>query len=190
MEQTLFTAIQIEPSQRMIKIKESLSKMLKNEKVKFYPANKWFLIIRHLGNIDTDFLPDINRILGEIITNTKPFEIKLNGVFIYPFIEKPDVLWFNFEQTPELMILAEKINERLVDYGVHEEFFAFYPHITFARIKNIRNKKLLYEIKDKYSVLENPDTYYIKDIIMFESQKTGKTTAYRTRNRFILGQNL
>ncbi len=184
MNQRLFLAIKIEPDKHIKDIYFNLKKILRGERVKFYDINQLMLIIRYLGDIPTEFLSDINRQIAPVINSTPSFDLKINGVDIYPYDIMPRVLWLRVEQNPVLMQLANDLENTIHNLTGHEEDFAFYPHITFARIRFIKNMQRLDLVK-KYNTIEAA-AYPVKQIILYETTASKQGNQYRVRNRFDL----
>ncbi len=185
MEANLFLAVKINPDKTLKDIYFKLKKLLAKERVKFYPLNELMLIIRYIGQVPVEFLSDINRLIAPIINTIPKAEITIEGVDIYPYDIMPRVLWFRIKENPILSELAQKLEHSIRDFTGHEEDFAFYPHITFARIRFLRNPAIVEEIKN-FSQIE-PVTFHVNEITLFEVEKTRSGNQYIVRNRFDLG---
>ncbi len=181
----LFLASLIEPDKRIKHIYSDIKRLLHKQRVKFYPFDQFFLIYRYLPESETEFLSDINRLIANELKKHRKTTIEIEGVDIYPYKIVPKVLWFRIRENAELRAIAEGLDKELTGFGYAPEDFAFYPHITFARIRKLYNKKLIDIIEEKYTSFE-PSSFAINEIIMFESISTPEGAIYRIRNKFQL----
>ena len=184
MEQRLFLAIKFELDRRLKNIYFTLKKALARERVKFYPLQELMLVLRYLGDIPVELISEVNRHMAPVINSSPEIDLTINGVEIYPYDIMPRVLWFRVEQEERLMSLAQNIEHTIQQLTGHQEDFAFYPHVTFARIRFLRNQSVLEQVK-RYKDIE-PVSFHIKQIIMYENIKTNKGNLYKVRNRFDL----
>jgi 2'-5' RNA ligase len=181
----LFLALHIQPDRRLREIYFQIKRLLARQRVKFYPLEEMFLILRFLPDSEQEFLSDINRIIAGQIANSRKFSIQIEGVDIYPYKILPKVLWFRITEEPILRSLAEGLDKDLTHFGYAPEEFAFYPHITFARIRKLDNTKAIDLIEERFASFE-PIVFDIDQVILFESIPTTGHTTYRVRNRFDL----
>ncbi len=184
MEQRLFLAIKFGIDHTLKNIYFRLKKALARERVKFYPLEELMLILRYLGDVPVEFLPDINRQIAPVISSSPGFALKITGVDIYPYDIMPRVLWFRVEQEERLMSLAQNLEHTIQQFTGHQEDFAFYPHVTFARIRFLKNMQALDMVK-QYQNIE-PVSFAVNQIILYEKQESPEGNIYRVRNRFDL----
>ena len=180
----LFLAIKPDIDKETKNVYYRIRKILSGERVKFYPLENLMLIIRYLGDIPTEFLSELNSHIAPVINTTHSFELSVEGVDIYPYDVMPRVLWFRLNHEPVLENLARRIEQVVKKFSGHEEDFAFYPHVSFARIRFLHNMSVLDEIK-KYSQLQC-QAFRVSHILLIESIETNKGNIYKTRNRFAL----
>jgi 2'-5' RNA ligase len=69
---------------------------------------------------------------------------------------------------PELEALAESIDKELRETGFPNEKRPFRPHLTLARIKWIRDKKLFYDLVSSYKSKEIQPVVTDR-VVLFES---------------------
>ncbi len=184
MEQRLFLAIKLDLDRSLKNIYFTLKKALARERVKFYPMEELMVVLRYLGDIPVELVSEVNCHIAPVINASEDFDLTVSGVDIYPYDIMPRVLWFRVEQEERLMQLADKIDSVISDLTGHQEDFAFYPHVTFARIRFLRDWSVLDKIK-KYKDIE-PVIFHIKQIILYENIITNKGNIYKVRNRFDL----
>ncbi len=185
MEKDMMLAIQVPPVKPLKEIYLRCQKILKNERVKFYPIDQLVLILRYLPGFDVEFISEINRIIAPVITSQKPFLLKIEGIDIYPYKILPKVLWFRVAENQQLRQMVVDIDQKLVDFGFKPEFFDFYPHITFARIRKLNDKRKIDQIERLFSSFK-PIEFTVNQIILYENIKKQKSIEHRVRNRFHL----
>ncbi len=183
----LFLAFHIEPDKQLRDVYYRLKKLYRGQRVKFYPLEEMFLILRYLPETEPEFLSDVNRIIGSVTSKYSPVTINIEGVDIYPYKVLPKVLWFRVTEDKTIRALAEELDEKLREFGYSPEDFAFYPHITFARIRKLDDTKVLDKTESEFSSFQ-PIGFPASEVVMFESIRTTGHTRYRVRNRFKLSQ--
>ncbi len=186
MDHNVFLAIKIELDKNLKAIYYDIKKSLARQRVKFYPPQELMLIIRYLGSVPGEFLSEINRQIASLINRSPRFDVIITGIEIYPYNIMPRVLWFRVQQDEPLMTLAANIEQIVRDLTSHEEDFAFYPHITFARIRQLKNLSAIDKVR-QYQDIE-PTVFEVKQIILYEkiSGSDGNVSKYKVRNRFEL----
>ncbi len=181
----LFLAFKIEPDKRLKQIYFQIKKLMKGQRVKFYSLDEMFLILRYLPEAEPEYLSDINRFIAEEVVGYGSISVSLQGVDIYPYKVMPRVLWFRAEAEQRLMKLAENLDKRAVEFGFAPEFFSFYPHVTFARIRRIEQEERLDILEQKFKTF-TPINFSFSQLILFESLQSRNGNIYRIRNRFSL----
>ena len=162
-----------------------LKKLFSGDRVKFVSLDNMFLLLRYLPEVDVELISDINRIIAPIINQTPKLELEIDGVDIYPYKINPKVLWFRLKHNETLTNLAKNLDKKLVEFGFSPETFEFYPHITFARIRQIKNKGKIDIVESKFQQIE-PEIYTFDKVIMLENIKTTGQNTYKVRNKFSL----
>ena len=73
---------------------------------------------------------------GEILRETRAFELGLSGVGAFPNTARPRVLWLGLSAgAAELMEAAERLRSALRQSGFGIEDRKFRPHLTFGRVR-------------------------------------------------------
>ena len=88
--------------------------------------------LKFIGHVDADKLNPIREALSEIGSETS-VQVRFHGVGFFPGERRPRVLWVGIDASPNLVILAKGIDQRLVPVGIAAETRAFTPHLTVAR---------------------------------------------------------
>lgn len=98
------------------------------------------LTLRFIGEVDGAMFRDIGEALFEI--DIEPFEVSLEGVGVFPARKDPRILWVGMSKTEPLMHLQKKIESVLVRAGVKPDGRRFTPHVSIARLRDIRMSKV------------------------------------------------
>ncbi len=144
----LFVAIDIDKEN-----KDSLwerAQKLKNFdfKASFPKKENYHITLKFLGEVDEESIPRIKEALNRASQGIAPFEIILSKRGVFPGHRQPKVVWIGIEEkTGKLKKLFENIERELEKLGFKRENREFLPHLTLARVKNIKpqGKKQLLE---------------------------------------------
>jgi 2'-5' RNA ligase len=109
------------------------------------------ITIRFLGEI----LPGtVDKVFEEMKkTQFVPFNVKVQGVGVFPTINFPRVVWAGItEGANQLQSIFTQLEPRLQGLGFSPDSKGFSPHLTIARVRSARNKPPLAKF-----VSENPE---------------------------------
>ncbi len=131
------------------------------------------LTLHFIGDVDRDMAEEIDAELSHI--DFPAFDLHLTGVGYFGKANKPRALWVGTESSHALNELQERVGSALRRAGVKLEGRKFKPHVTLARIKQIK-------INDLGSFLERNGDFshpplLIDNFILFRSH-LGHTGAY------------
>ncbi len=186
----LFIAIKIISSEELKNCFNSLKFQLKHENVVFSDINQLHLTLLFFGKTDEIQIPEINKVLNCIASNSLPFNLEINHIGTFGKKKYPKTLWIGVNKNPLLLELKTKINnEFLKEKKVITESPDFIPHITLARIKHINNVQDFYSTVEKYKDFFKYKLYVDK-FHLFESTLTPQGAIYNILNTFILNQKI
>ena len=98
------------------------------------------LTLRFIGEIRNDLASDIDMALSEI--TAAAFQLELDGIGSFARGKHPHALWAGVAKSEPLMHLQAKIESSLVRSGLNPEERKFSPHITIARLKEMRPNRV------------------------------------------------
>lgn len=98
------------------------------------------LTLRFIGEVRNDLASDIDMGLSEV--SGPPFELALDGVNSFSRGKNPHTLWVGLAKSEPLAHLQAKIETTLVRAGLEAETRNFSPHITIARLKEMRPNRV------------------------------------------------
>ena len=90
------------------------------------------LTLRFIGEVEEYRLDDIVGALDAV--ESPSFPLTLAGAGHFESRKRVRTLWIGAEKSPELAVLAERIDHALVRAGLAPEGRKFSPHITVARL--------------------------------------------------------
>ena len=98
------------------------------------------LTLRFIGEVPNDLAGDIDAALADIAAPAFPLE--LDGIGSFSRGKHPHALWAGMAKSEPLMHLQAKIESALVRGGLKPEERKFSPHITIARLKEMRRNRV------------------------------------------------
>jgi 2'-5' RNA ligase len=110
------------------------------------PGARWVatesrhLTLRFIGDVPESVGADVDDALSEI--EAPAFEMTLDGVSQFGNKFQARMLWVGTERNERLMHLAAKVESAAVRVGLEPEGRKFIPHVTLARLKDVRVDQL------------------------------------------------
>ena len=180
MSKRLFLAIGYSPSTTIKKAHSSLQNDLSAERLKFVALQEMHLSLKFLGNTTAENEKNIIKICKEIANSTTNISLNINGIGAFYNGKQPTVLFFKPAPSQQLNILAKMVETRLQSIGIAKEKRSYNPHITIARIKDIKNIPHFSNIiKRSFN-----EQFTAKSFILFESKRTQSGHVYSIIEEF------
>jgi 2'-5' RNA ligase len=108
------------------------------------------LTLKFLGYVEPERIAEIRQSLQEVAKNSTSVFVRSAGCGFFPNPRRPNVLWAGVE-SPDILPLANEIEERMSALGFEKEKRAYNPHLTLARFRDHRGLlPLSYEV-EKFS---------------------------------------
>lgn len=145
-----FIAVKIEPEPDLLQLIKHFRKTFENEKIKWVDENNLHLTLKFLGDTSPVQVDRVKSILEETAENFSSLRFDLKGVGFFKKNRQPRVLFVNIEKDDILKQLAAEIDAKLSELGFEKEKREFNPHLTFGRIKFLKNKSRFYETIETY----------------------------------------
>ncbi|MDH3230199.1 MAG: RNA 2',3'-cyclic phosphodiesterase [Alphaproteobacteria bacterium] len=98
------------------------------------------MTLRFIGEIPNDIAGDIDLALAGI--NAPGFALHLGGIGNFARGKHPHALWVGIAPSKPLAHLQAKIESALVRAGLAAETRKFSPHVTIARLRDIRKGRV------------------------------------------------
>jgi len=98
------------------------------------------LTLRFIGEVPNDLAADIDLALADI--SAPGFPLQLGGIGNFGRGRHPHALWVGVTPSKPLMHLQAKIESALVRAGLEPETRKFSAHITIARLRDVRQRRV------------------------------------------------
>ncbi len=181
----LFVAIKPNFSKENLKFIREIKEFFSDEKFKWVENKNIHLTIKFIGETEEQMIPVIENALEKVIKKFQPFEFNIKGLGVFKNIATPRVFWMGIEKNEYLKKIFINIENVLESFGVRKENRDFNPHITIARIKNLKNKKRFLEFLSK-NIDKNIQKIYVQEIILMESILKKDGPLYIEKKKFKL----
>jgi len=132
-----FIAIELSPTiiDNIRKVQDELKKG--TSQVAWVKPENIHLTIRFLGDIKTDIINDINKIIELAASQLSNFKLSIKRIGAFPKIDNPRVIWVGVEDDSDLSRLYNEIENGLVALGFKkEEIINIFPQLL--KLKNLK----------------------------------------------------
>lgn len=177
----LFIAIELDENlkEKIGIVKESLEKIL--PQIRWTKPDTWHLTIKFLGETKKNKVDEIIKLCRNIMDKYSTFNIILKNISAFPNLRMPRVVFIDTEIPEELEKIYEKLENNLVDLGFKKEDRNFHPHLTLARIKDVKAflkgwEKTIEKIKELGR--EVHFKLEVKEIVLYQSILSSKGPTY------------
>lgn len=144
-----FIAFDIEDKTVLDRIAEVQRTLIKTgADVKLVEPVNIHITLRFLGNISLGMVEKVFEVMKRV--QFKPFDVKIQGVGVFPNMRFPRVLWAGItEGSLQLRGIFSQLEPSLEGLGLAPDRKGFSPHLTIARVKSGRNKAELVGFLEK-----------------------------------------
>lgn len=165
----LFIAIKINPEENLINIYKKLQRLLVYDSIRWCSYENLHLTLKFLGNTPTEKIPQIVDIVNEVNNSTEKHNIIMKGLGVFGSRYNPKVIWCGIEKNDQIIKAHKLLTENLKEVGIYPDNQNFVPHLTLARINNIRDKIAFTNFISSYKDVEIQNTL-ASDIYLYESK--------------------
>lgn len=142
------------------------------------------LTLKFLGDISPETLLSVNRILSLVFGEQKPFKLRLEGVGVFPGLERPRVVWVGVrDESGMLGRLFERSESAFESIGFPRENRPFNPHLTLGRVRSSSGKMALVKAVMDSSRQIGP-TLEVNHAVLFRSDLKPTGAVYTALQRF------
>ncbi len=110
------------------------------------PSIRWVSVaalhvtLKFCGEIPVKTVERLSEKYADALRNVRPFRLSLEGLGCFPDLHRPAVLWIGIrEGLEDLVSLYDRVERASVSSGIPPEKRSFSPHLTLARIKNLKD---------------------------------------------------
>jgi 2'-5' RNA ligase len=135
------------------------------------PGARWVatesrhLTLRFIGDVPESTATDIHDALSEI--EAPAFALTLEGVGQFGSKGLARMLWVGAERQERLLRLAAKVESAVVRAGLERESRKFIPHVTLARLRDVREAQLGPYLADH--ALFRVEPFEVERFVLFSS---------------------
>ncbi len=136
------------------------------------------LTLKFLGDIDSDRVQEIGKLMTRALSRQEPLEIFASGLGVFPGVRSPRVIWVGIDgQVQGIAAIQASIDQYLAGAGFAKEKRAFTGHLTLGRVKGPIAGRLL---EAAMRSLEDFKTqgFRVDHVSLFKSQLTPQGAIY------------
>ncbi len=133
-----FIALETSPDakQEILSLQEKL-RTFHGARVSWVRSEGVHLTLKFLGDVKTELLLDIEKLIEDCASRISPFEVTTTVTGGFPNLSKPRVLWVGLDGGEQLGQLHKDIDNALSSLGFERERKRFHPHLTIGRVRSI-----------------------------------------------------
>ncbi len=168
----------------------------------FAPDARWIRpeslhgTLKFIGEKPVEAVDGIKRALA--LVHAEPMEITFRGYGFFPTAKAARVFWVGIESGPQLVSLAQAVDEATFALGIPKEDHPFSPHLTLARgggrsgapswRKGDSPNKNFQRLQEKLSTMPTPEfgTMAAREFFLYQSQLSRGGSRYTKIARFTL----
>ncbi len=150
------------------------------------PANV-HLTLKFLGELPAARLDVIAAAVDEIAVRTDPVTLRFEGVGAFPSPRRPRVIWLGIEAGPEIRLLRDALDRRMVEFGVSREDRPYRPHVTIGRALRDSGPGEFRELERRAPMLRLEREIEIDRIELMESRLRAEGPEYNALHSARLG---
>ncbi|MEJ2412531.1 MAG: RNA 2',3'-cyclic phosphodiesterase [Anaerolineales bacterium] len=131
-----FIAVDLPSSVRdaLGQVSNQLQSKLPATPVRWVNYQKMHLTLKFLGDISTENISMVEKILSSEAAKRQAMEIGIGGIGAFPKMRHPRVIWIGVEAPSELFDLRRGIEDGAARLGYNYDKYEFTPHLTLGRI--------------------------------------------------------
>ena len=146
--------------------------------VRWVEPDNYHLTLKFLGEVGSDKVDQIARILARVAAGSSSFSADLAGFGAFPTIRRPRVLWLGVEPTPALRCLKQDVEWALGDVGFERETRAFHPHLTLGRVERENGAGAFRGLDEMLAELPYAGSVQVKSVELMRSQTSPDGAQY------------
>jgi 2'-5' RNA ligase len=157
MGKRLFVAMKIHPDITFLDQLHQLKTQLGHEKIKWVEDHNIHVTLKFFGDTDEMKIPEIAGILKKIAGENPVFGFRLQSLGVFGSKYKPRVVWVGIDPYDRLVKLMKDLHTGLDTIGYEPDRQNLVPHLTIARIKEIKDKQLFQRMIEKFRNISSPE---------------------------------
>jgi RNA 2',3'-cyclic 3'-phosphodiesterase len=164
----LFAAFHIKPGREILDFLNKIQNELAGERISWVKPDNMHITLKFFGDTQDVKINPIIRALEKAAGNLHSFDVSVEGFGIFGTTRFPKVLWLGIENQSGLSGIYNAINRELEPLGFFPDKPVFKPHLTIARVKEIKNPDILFQYEGEYQdIIFQKNT--ISDFSLYQS---------------------
>ena len=135
--------------------------------VRWESEEKIHITLKFIGDMQDVLIPDLKEVLQNTCREFKTIPVNITDLSAFPSFKSPRVIVLSLEQSNELSVLYNLIQENIAQLGIIKDARKFLPHITIGRVKSG------FKISREPDRIENIDTK-INEIALVKSELSNR----------------
>lgn len=178
MAKRLFIAIKINPTEEMLRRVSLFQENLKEENMNWIKKDHYHLTLKFLGKTSSEKIKGMVKALKKSIEKEPAFQLALSEFGLFGSKYSPRVIWAGVEPELRITSLAEKISKELESFGFEIDRQNFVPHLTIARIRQLKNKSHFQQVFSRLQSAVSLEQV-VNEVILYESILNSKGAVYK-----------
>ncbi len=147
-----FIAVDIVPTKELLEFRSALDRVGKG--LKTIGEESTHVTLKFLGDVQDDQVPGIEQCMRSAAAAVKSFDVVVKGAGVFPSRNRARVVWAGLEGAEPMALMADRLENCLEPLGFPKEGREFKPHLTLARVKDMRASMPAAEVADRFSDVE------------------------------------
>lgn len=175
------------------KVKEALADLQRRmqptpNRIKWVDPSSIHLTLKFLGEIKKERLSTVSSLIQELSGRFQPFVMRICGVGVFPGVNRARVIWVGVEEgKSRLTQMVEEIEKKLVEQGFPRERRKWIPHLTLARIKDLKDKESIKKMVSQEKQVSVGEVE-VEAITVMQSRLTPEGAIYTPLQKAFLGE--
>ncbi len=144
------------------------------------------ITLKFFGPTDNNTAQKIIDVVNETTRQMEPINLNITKLNIFGSKHAAKVLWWGIDEEALLTTTAQHLQTGFNTIGLYADRQNFVPHISLARIIDVRTKSFFQKQLSKYHLLEPTIPFNINSLLLMESKISRQGVAYSEIARFQL----
>lgn len=153
-------------------------------RIKYVELMNLHLTLKFFGEIDSEGLKSLENKIANVVSEFKPFNVKIKGCGAFPNNNHIKVIWIGIDEDSIIKELHDKLDSEFVKLGFDKDK-RFSTHLTIGRMKSAKNKNQVKSVIEKFSDIEIGDMT-VNNIVLKKSTLTPSGPIYEDLKVFEL----
>ena len=114
--------------------------------IRWVPEKNLHFTLKFLGDTEEKRVPLLNEALQKSVLHHTSFSFSLNGTGFFGGRDGLKVVWMGISEDAVMKSLSADIDKTLTEYGFQGDNKKFVPHLTLARVKDLREETIVKQV--------------------------------------------